>query len=104
MEGDDVAEAAELEEPGRIGIRDVFSSVNLRDFFDMVKGEFALVAASARNAVQSHPLLLPLALLLVVLRFLLLVGVVIVLGGGIAVVMLVRGGARAIGLRGKPAK
>ena len=85
-----------------IGYGDVLRGVNLRDFFDMVKGELGLVWAAARNAVRSRPILLPFAVLLVLLRLLLLVVVVVVLGGAITLVMLVRGASRSLGGRQKP--
>ena len=82
---------AMTEQRERIGIREVFAGVNLRDFFDMVKGEFGLLLTAARAAVRAHPALIPFALVLVVLRLILLVGVVIVLGGAITTVMVLRG-------------
>jgi len=85
-----------------IGYGDVLRGVNLRDFFDMVKGELGLVWAAARNAVRSRPILLPFAVLLVLLRLALLVAVVVVLGGAITLVMLVRGASRSLGGRQKP--
>ena len=77
--------------PRKIGFGDLLRGVNLRDFFDMVKGEFALVLTSARLAVRAHPILMPLAIALVVLRLVLLVGVIVVLGGAITLIMMLRG-------------
>ncbi|MEX2159234.1 MAG: hypothetical protein WEB04_07510 [Dehalococcoidia bacterium] len=74
-----------------IGFGDLLRGVNLRDFFDMVKGEFALVLTSARLAVHAKPILMPLAVVLVVLRLFLLVGVIVVLGGAITMIMMLRG-------------
>lgn len=79
-----------------IGFRDVLRGVNLRDFFDMVKGELGLVWGAARNAVHSRPILLPFAVLLVLLRLALLVAVVVFLGGAITLVMLVRGVSKSL--------
>jgi hypothetical protein len=85
-------ETEAFEEPReRIGLRDLFAGVNLRDFFDMVRGEFGLVVSSARAAMRANIVLIPFALLMVMLRLMLLVGVVIVLGGAITTVMFLRG-------------
>lgn len=86
---DEIEEEAEPHE--RIGLRELFAGVNLRDFFDMVRGEFGLVITSARNAMRVHPILIPFAFIMVMLRLMLLVGVVIVLGGAITTVMFLRG-------------
>ena len=94
----------EQAETKTIGIRDVLGGVNLRDFFDMVKGEVGMVWTAARAAVTRHPLLIPPALLLVLLRLLLLAGVIVVLGGAITLVMAVRGVSKTLGgAREKPA-
>jgi len=81
-----------IEEPReRIGLRELFAGVNLRDFFDMVRGEFGLVVSSGRAAMRAHFVLIPFALLMVMLRLMLLVVVIIVLGGAITTVMFLRG-------------
>lgn len=102
-EYDESGAMTEENEPKTMGYRDVLRGVNLRDFFDMVKGEFGLVWTSARSAVRSRPILLPLALLLVLLRLVLLVAVVVVLGGAITFVMLVRGVSKTLAARRKAA-
>lgn len=85
---------ADETEARTIGIRDVLGGVNLRDFFDMVRGEAGLVWAGARNAARAHPLLIPFAFLLVLVRLLLLLGVIVVLGGAILLISAVRGVSR----------
>jgi hypothetical protein len=77
--------------PRKIGFGDLLRGVNLRDFFDMVKGELGLVMTSARLAIHAKPILMPLAIALVVLRLVLLVGVIVVLGGAITLIMMLRG-------------
>lgn len=74
-----------------IGFGDLLRGVNLRDFFDMVRGELGLVLTSARLAVHAKPILMPIAVALVMLRLFLLVGVIVVLGGAITMIMMLRG-------------
>lgn len=87
---------AEDQEPERMGIRDVLARVNLRDFGDMIKGEFGLVTSSLGLAVRSRSLAAVPAFVLALLRLVLLALVTVVLGTGIVLVTIVRAGARLL--------
>jgi hypothetical protein len=91
-----VASEATVSEHETFGWRQLLSSVNLRDFADMVRGERMLIWSSLRQGVVALPRLPfgPLVflghLLLVMLRSVLLVIVVVVFGTGIALISAVR--------------
>ena len=74
-----------------LGMRQVLGKVNLRDFAAMVASEFSLVTTSLRQATQSQPRSVPLALLPAVVRLLLLALVVVVFGSAILAITLIRG-------------
>jgi hypothetical protein len=61
-----------------MGLGDVLSGVNLRDFAQMVRGEYVLVSSSMSEALRSTSRLRLLALPVAALRFLLLGLVVVV--------------------------
>ena len=86
------------------GWRQLFSSVNLRDFFDMVRGEAGMIGSSFRQGAAALPKLPigPLVFagfwLLAIVRSALLVLVVVFFGGAIALISVVRTVSR---LRGR---
>ncbi len=85
-----------MSEQETIGWRHVLSSVNLRDFADMVRGERLLIWSSIRQAFAAlprlpfGPLVFIVFLLLALLRSVLLAVVIVVFGTGIALISVVR--------------
>jgi len=79
------------------GWRQLFGSVNLRDFIDMVRGELGMIGSMFRQGIEAVPRLPfgPLVFLgfwlLALLRFVLLILVFIVFGAAILVISAVRG-------------
>jgi hypothetical protein len=84
------------------GWRQLFGSVNLRDFIDMVRGELGMIGSSLRQGAQALPRLPagPLVFLgfwlLAILRSALLIFVVVVFGTAILLISAVRGASRAL--------
>jgi hypothetical protein len=84
------------------GWRQLFGSVNLRDFIDIVRGELGMIGSSLRQGAQALPRLPagPLVFLgfwlLAILRSVLLIFVVVVFGTGILIVIIVRGAVRVV--------
>lgn len=85
------------------GWRQLFSSVNLRDFFDMVRGETIMIGSSFRQGAAALPKLPigPLVFagfwLLAIVRCALLVLVVVFFGGAIVLISAVRTVSRLLG-------
>ncbi len=88
--------------------RHLFSSVNLRDFLDMVVGEVMMIASSFRQGARALPRLPfgPLVFvgfwLLAIVRSALLVLVVVFFGSAITVISLTRGISRLLGRNDRP--
>jgi hypothetical protein len=71
-------------------LRDILARVNLRDFGQMIGGEFVLVATSLRSALQSRSVIGLLALPVALIRLALLALVTVVFGPAIALITAIR--------------
>jgi hypothetical protein len=80
-----------------MGWRQVLTSVNLRDFADMVRGEGIMIGTTVRRAFAAlprlpfGPLIFAVFMMIAWLRTFLLFFVVFVFGGAIALISVLRG-------------